>query len=220
MLNVGVVGLGYWGPNLLRVLVDMEATRVSRICDLDAKRLAQFARPVSRGRSPPSDFDDLLEDDALDAIVIATPVFTHFELASRSLAAGKHTFVEKPLAPSSERGADAARDAAAAADVVLMCGPHVPLQPAGARGEGAARPRGARRDLLHLLEPREPRPAPARRQRRLGPRARTTSRSSCTGSERRPHRSAPSGATRSSRASPTSPSSRSSSRPGSSPTSS
>jgi predicted dehydrogenase len=120
VLNVGVVGLGYWGPNLLRVLVDMEATRVSRICDLDATRLAQFARRYP-GAEPTVRFDDLMEDDSLDAIVLATPVYTHFDLASQSLAAGKHTFVEKPLAPSSEQ-VQALLDASAAANVVLMTG--------------------------------------------------------------------------------------------------
>ena len=120
VLNVGLVGLGYWGPNLLRVLMDMEATRVSRICDLDATRLAQFARRYP-GAEPTVCFHDLLEDDSLDAIVLATPVYTHFDLASRSLAAGKHTFVEKPLAPSSEQ-VQTLLDAAAAADVVLMTG--------------------------------------------------------------------------------------------------
>ena len=120
VLNVGVVGLGYWGPNLLRVLVDMEATRVSRICDLDATRLAQFARRYP-GAEPTVRFHDLMEDDSLDAIVLATPVYTHFDLASQSLAAGKHTFVEKPLAPSSEQ-VQALLDAAAAANIVLMTG--------------------------------------------------------------------------------------------------
>jgi predicted dehydrogenase len=119
-LNVGVVGLGYWGPNLLRVLVDMEGARVSRICDLDATRLAEFAR-----RYPTADatacFDDLLADDSLDAIVLATPVNTHYGLASRSLSTGKHTFVEKPLAPSSEQ-AQALVDIAAENDAVLMTG--------------------------------------------------------------------------------------------------
>jgi predicted dehydrogenase len=120
LLNVGVVGLGYWGPNLLRVLVDMEATRVSRICDLDAARLAQFARRYP-GAEASVCFDDLLEDDSLDAIVLATPVHTHFDLASRSLAAGKHTFVEKPLAPSSEQ-VQTLLEAAEAVNVVLMTG--------------------------------------------------------------------------------------------------
>src|SRR3954451_10087987 len=98
-LRMGLVGLGCWGPNLLRVMSEMESVEVAWICDLDGDRLARFGRrhPVARTTSS---YDDLLNDAALDAILIATPVFTHFDLASAALRAGKHTFVEKPLAPS------------------------------------------------------------------------------------------------------------------------
>jgi predicted dehydrogenase len=76
-LRMGLVGLGYWGPNLLRVLSEMESVDVAWICDLDADRLARYGRrhPMTRTTS---EYDDLLNDDALDAILIATPVFTHF----------------------------------------------------------------------------------------------------------------------------------------------
>jgi predicted dehydrogenase len=117
---MGLVGLGYWGPNLLRVLSEMESVDVAWICDLDADRLARYGRrhPVTRTTS---DYDDLLNDDALDAILIATPVFTHFELASAALRAGKHTFVEKPLAPSVAE-ADELIDLAEQNARQLMCG--------------------------------------------------------------------------------------------------
>ena len=92
------------------------------------------------------------------------------ELAAAALEAGKHVFVEKPLAASSARGARADR-ARASARARADAGPHVPLQPAGrARSSELIESRRARRDLLHLDEPREPRPPPARRQRRLGSR--------------------------------------------------
>jgi predicted dehydrogenase len=119
-LNVGVVGLGYWGPNLLRVLVDMQNVHVGHICDLDEDRVGQYARRYPSAR-PTTRFDDLLEDEALDAVVLATPVYTHFELASQSMAAGKHTFVEKPLAPSSEQS-QALIDTAEENSLVLMTG--------------------------------------------------------------------------------------------------
>jgi len=119
-VRVGVVGLGYWGPNLLRVLVDQEGVDVAWICDLDADRLARFARRYPSTR-PTQRFESLLEDEALDAVLIATPVFTHSELASRSLRAGKHTFVEKPLA-SSAADADMLYELAKTNDLVLMCG--------------------------------------------------------------------------------------------------
>jgi predicted dehydrogenase len=99
-LNVAVVGLGYWGPNLLRVLFELPETKVKYACDLDTRRLSKVIRRYP-SVEPTTDFDRVLADPEVDAVVIATPVFTHYELASRSLAAGKHTFIEKPLAASS-----------------------------------------------------------------------------------------------------------------------
>jgi predicted dehydrogenase len=119
-LSVGIVGLGYWGPNLLRVLYEQPGVEVRYICDLDGDRLARFGARYPTVRAT-ADFDNLLADDGLDAILIATPVYTHYELASKSLAAGKHTFVEKPLAPSTAE-ADALLTQANEAGLVLMCG--------------------------------------------------------------------------------------------------
>jgi predicted dehydrogenase len=119
-LNVGVVGLGYWGPNLLRALAEIPDIRVGWMCDLDEELLDAFGRRYP-GPDRTTNVELLLEDPELDAIVLATPVFTHFDLASRSLDAGKHTFVEKPLAPSSELASELLRRARAQ-DRVLMCG--------------------------------------------------------------------------------------------------
>jgi len=120
VLNVGVVGLGYWGPNLLRVLVENPAVNVSWLCDLDAERLARLARRAPTAQCTHR-LQDLLDDDALDAVVIATPVFTHVELVTRSLAAGKHTFVEKPLATSGAQATELV-ELAALHGRALMCG--------------------------------------------------------------------------------------------------
>jgi predicted dehydrogenase len=119
-LSVGVIGLGYWGPNLLRVLADDAAVDVTWICDRDPERLARFNRRYPATR-PTTEVNDVLDDPDVDAVVIATPVFTHFELASASLAAAKHTFVEKPLTPSPTL-ADDLIHRADAANRVLMCG--------------------------------------------------------------------------------------------------
>jgi predicted dehydrogenase len=119
-LNVAVVGLGYWGPNLLRVLVEDGDVTVRRICDLDGARLERFTRRYP-GIATTRDIDDVLTDDAIDAVFIATPVFSHVDLCTRSLSAGKHTFVEKPLATSAAK-ADALRRLARAQDRTLMCG--------------------------------------------------------------------------------------------------
>ena len=98
-LQVGVVGLGYWGPNLLRVLAEMSDVEVKWICDADPGCLERYQRRHP-GALATTRIEDILDDPAVDAVVIATPVSTHFPLASRALRAGKHTFVEKPLAPS------------------------------------------------------------------------------------------------------------------------
>jgi predicted dehydrogenase len=119
-LAVGLIGLGYWGPNLLRVLSDREDARVEWVCDLRQDRLDHFARRYPSVNATTRSAE-LFEAPDLDAVLIATPVFTHFELASASLRAGKHTFVEKPLA-SSAADADDLIDLAARCRLALMCG--------------------------------------------------------------------------------------------------
>ena len=119
-LGLGVVGLGYWGPNLLRVLTDDPGVEVKWICDLDKSRLERFQRRYPSVMTA-TDVEQVLAADDLDALVLATPVFTHYDLCSRSLLAGKHTFVEKPLANTTTRADDLVR-LAAAQQRVLMCG--------------------------------------------------------------------------------------------------
>ena len=95
MTRVGVAGLGHWGPNLARNFD--EVAKLAWLCDVDPEHLDRFARRYPQAKTT-TDFDDLLNDPALDAVVIATPVPTHAELAKRALAFGKHVFVEKPPA--------------------------------------------------------------------------------------------------------------------------
>jgi predicted dehydrogenase len=115
-----VVGLGYWGPNLVRNLHEVENAEMAAVCDLRAPALAAIKRRYPALRTT-NRFDDLLEDPSIDAVAIATPVSTHWALASAALEAGKHVFVEKPLAASV---ADAAElvDLASAHERVLMPG--------------------------------------------------------------------------------------------------
>ena len=119
-VGVAVVGLGYWGPNLLRVLADKPEAEVRWICDLDRDRLQQY-----RSRYPAvritTHIERVLADPGVETVIIATPVHTHYALAAQALAAGKHVFVEKPLAPSSELADDLVA-LAAERDRVLMCG--------------------------------------------------------------------------------------------------
>ena len=98
-LAVGVVGCGYWGPNLVRNLSENERARVAAIADLRPERLQAIASRAPGARLTTSP-EDLLEDPGIDAVAIATPVSTHYELALRALEQGKHVLVAKPLAAS------------------------------------------------------------------------------------------------------------------------
>ena len=97
LVRAAVVGLGYWGPNLVRNLYELPDVQVELVCDRRPDALAMVAERY--GLRSTESFDDVLQSDA-DAVVIATPVATHAELAAAALAAGKHVFVEKPLAAS------------------------------------------------------------------------------------------------------------------------
>lgn len=118
--NFAVVGLGYWGPNRVRALTDIDGVEVTWMCDRDPDRFGKLPHRHPNARVT-SDFDEALADPELDAIVLATPVFTHHELASKALRAGKHVFVEKPLAGSSSEARDLF-EIAAECDRTLMCG--------------------------------------------------------------------------------------------------
>jgi predicted dehydrogenase len=98
-VTIGVVGLGYWGPNLARNLASLPGARLSWLCDGRAEMLERHAASHPQARATQR-LDDLLDDPELDAVVLATPVPTHAQLAVKVLDAGKHCFVEKPLAQS------------------------------------------------------------------------------------------------------------------------
>jgi predicted dehydrogenase len=119
-VSVGVVGLGYWGPNLARNFDALPDAELRWICDGSEGRLAHFA-PRFPGARATTSLDDLLVDPQLDAVVLATPVPTHASLATRVLEAGKHCFVEKPLAQSVAEGQEAV-EAARSSGRVLMVG--------------------------------------------------------------------------------------------------
>lgn len=119
-LRTAVVGLGYWGPNLVRVLNEIPDAELVAVCDLDAAALEKIGRRYPAARTT-SAHEEILADDSIEAVVIATPVTTHHPLAMAALEAGKHVFVEKPLAASSGEVADLAA-AAARAGRTLMPG--------------------------------------------------------------------------------------------------
>jgi len=101
MLQIGVIGCGYWGPNLIRNFRIPEHSHVTACADLDPSRLEHMRSLYPSLRTTQSP-DDIVHDPKIDAVAIATPVSTHHPLAMAALRAGKHVFVEKPLALSSE----------------------------------------------------------------------------------------------------------------------
>jgi predicted dehydrogenase len=119
-LRIAVVGLGYWGPNLARNFAALDGCELAWCCDPSSEALERISGRFPQARLS-QDFTEVLADPALDAVALATPVPSHAETAVRALEAGKHCFVEKPLAQSV---ADAERVVAAAdaADRVLMVG--------------------------------------------------------------------------------------------------
>lgn len=119
-VRVGHIGLGYWGPNLLRTMSAVHGAEVVAVADLDSERLveaAQGGRPIATTR----DYRQLLQRADIDAIVIATPASLHGRLAREALEAGKHVLVEKPLALSAAEGEQLA-ELAEGRNLVLMVG--------------------------------------------------------------------------------------------------
>jgi protoporphyrinogen oxidase/predicted dehydrogenase len=99
-IRIGLLGLGYWGPNLARNLADSTAFEITHLCDIRPEALDAIQARYPDARLTTS-FEEVLRDPDVDAVAIATPVSTHYPLAMSALHAGKHTFVEKPLAASS-----------------------------------------------------------------------------------------------------------------------
>jgi len=100
MINIGVVGYGYWGPNLVRNFLELPRTVVKAVADLDSSKLEIVSRRYPAIKTT-RDFQELLRDPEIDAIAVATPVHTHFELGMATLKAGKHLWLEKPMTESS-----------------------------------------------------------------------------------------------------------------------
>jgi predicted dehydrogenase len=102
MVRIGVVGYGYWGPNLVRNFADTPGCEVAAVSDLDTNKLATVKRRFPTVTTT-TNFNDLLADTSIDAVAIATPVNTHYELAMAALKAGKHVWVEKPMTETFEQ---------------------------------------------------------------------------------------------------------------------
>ena len=120
MKTVALVGYGYWGPNLLRNYMELPGARVKWVCDSRSEALfkAQTRYPAIQGTT---EFGDVLADPEVDAVVIATPISTHFQLAKDALLAGKHVFVEKPMTSTAATAAELVSQAEASG-LTLMVG--------------------------------------------------------------------------------------------------
>jgi predicted dehydrogenase len=100
MINIGVVGYGYWGPNLVRNFAELQGATVTAVADSDPRKLACAQRRYPGVRTM-TDAQQLLRDPAVDAVAVATPVGSHFELGMAALRAGKHLWLEKPMTETS-----------------------------------------------------------------------------------------------------------------------
>jgi predicted dehydrogenase len=97
MLNIAQIGVGYWGPNLLRNLVANKKCAVNAVADISNER-RDYVRGLYPAVKVSDSADDLIRDPGIEALIISTPVATHYDLAMKALEAGKHILVEKPLA--------------------------------------------------------------------------------------------------------------------------
>lgn len=108
MKTIAVVGLGQWGPYLLRNAMEITGFRVKAICDIDEERTKKFTH-LYQGLKATANFDDLLGDDEIEAVILATPSGLHYQQTRQALFAGKDVLVEKPLALSMEEGKELAQ---------------------------------------------------------------------------------------------------------------
>lgn len=118
VVNFGVVGYGYWGPNLVRNLFEVSETQVVAVSDMNPDRL-KLVKSRYPSVETTTDFYEMLRNPKIDAVAIATPVFTHYDLALQALQHGKHVMVEKPMTSTSEQ-AMRLIDEAAKRNLVLM----------------------------------------------------------------------------------------------------
>lgn len=102
MISIGVIGYGYWGPNLVRNLAELNSCHVAAVADLDPEKVALIRRRYPNVRAT-TEIDDILSDATIEAVVIATPVRTHFTLAMQALRNGKDVWLEKPMTETADQ---------------------------------------------------------------------------------------------------------------------
>ncbi len=120
MINIGVIGCGYWGPNLIRNFAKNHDCHIKWLCDLNKSKLAALKKNYASSNLI-AHSSSVINDPQTDAVIVATPLYTHYDIVKKSLLAGKHVFVEKPFVDSSKK----ARELTALAEkkkLVLMAG--------------------------------------------------------------------------------------------------
>jgi predicted dehydrogenase len=120
VINLAVVGYGYWGPNIVRNVMERPELELWGLCEMNPERVAKFSARYPGVRTT-ADFDEVLADPTVDAVSIATPPATHYPLAKRALMAAKHVLIEKPLATSTA-DAEALAELAGSRGLILMPG--------------------------------------------------------------------------------------------------
>ena len=128
LVRIGLVGCGYWGPNLIRNFHELPTSELAAICDLRAARLKPLMKKFPSVKLT-TQYQDLISDSSIDAIVIATPISTHYEMVRQALRSGKHVMVEKPLAATVREATLLAR-LAAQRQRILMVGHTFEYHPA------------------------------------------------------------------------------------------
>ena len=138
-MNFGVIGYGYWGPNIVRNLTSLEGSKVLAIAEISpaARKRAQKAYP---GIQVTADASDVISSTEIDAIAVVTPVWTHYELAKAALENGKHVFVEKPFTSNAAQGEELI-NLAQQKESQDHGGPHLPVHRRGEENQPAARRR-------------------------------------------------------------------------------
>src|SRR3954465_5816106 len=118
MINIGIIGYGYWGPNLVRNFFAAKDCCIKAVAEANAERLLQLGK-VFPSIAHYKNANDLINNPEIDAVVIATPVFSHFRLAKQAILQGKQVLIEKPIT-SSVQEAEILIDLAQKMDVLLM----------------------------------------------------------------------------------------------------
>jgi predicted dehydrogenase len=118
-MNIGVIGCGYWGPNLIRNFIAHDITRVTAVADINQDRLDYISRQYPSINLLTTDSNELIKSSNVDAVIICTPVTTHFELGERALNNGKHVLIEKPFTSTVEQ-AEKLTELASKKNLVLM----------------------------------------------------------------------------------------------------